>query len=101
MTLISGEVVSESYIVSRNDSIFIRANKNKSWLVSISNSCDDCIPTIIKNNKVAVRNMKATTKQSKAIVTGNLELIKSYLEKQHYTSKEFPKQFNKLYYSKE
>jgi len=78
MTLLSGEVVSESYIVSRNDSIYIIANNNKTWLVSKPNYCDDCIPTILKNNKVIVKDHKVIVKNDNVKVTRNKAIVRQY-----------------------
>jgi hypothetical protein len=68
MTLIDGKLVTEDHLVPANDSIFLRVNNNKSWLVHRSKDCDDCIPTILKKNKVLVKNNKVKVTHKKALV---------------------------------
>jgi len=78
MTLIDGKVVTEDHLVPANHSIFIRAYNKKSWLVSKLNNCDDCIPTILKNNKVIVRDHKVIVKNDKVKVRYNKAIVVQY-----------------------
>jgi hypothetical protein len=78
MTLIDGKVVTEEHLVPADHSIFIRTNNNKSWLVSKLNNCDDCIPTILKNNKVIVRDHKVIVKNHKVKVRHNKAIVGQY-----------------------